>query len=138
MSKLKAISRTFSRLSGKTARYNRTLRSIKDWAVTVQDWLTTYGVHEGSDFSTLLKNTGDAKFDLTAIAFKGRPLIGEAAQIKEKAIATLVADIVVEVERLRRYLMNPSMQLESLRKGIPDLRSLFETLQHLLANTEYR
>lgn len=135
---MKAIFSTFKWLSGKTARYNRTLRSIKDWAGTVQAWLTTYDLHDGADFNTLLKNAGDAKFDLTAIAYKGRPLMDEAVKIKEKGIATLIAEVVVEAESIRRYLMSPSMQLESLRKEIPDLRSLFETLQHLLEKTEYR
>ena len=137
MSKMKAILSAFKRLSGSTARYNRTLRNIKDWAGTLQDWLATYGLDEGADFKTLLKNAGDAKFDLTGIAHKGRPLIGKAAKIKEKGIATLVTEVVVEVESIRRYLMNPSMQLESLRKEIPKLRSLFETLQHLLEKTGY-
>jgi hypothetical protein len=113
------------------------LRSIKDWAGTVQDWLTTYGLDEGADFKTLLKNAGDAKFDLTGIAHKGRPLIGKAAKIKEKGIASLITSIVIEVENIRRYLMNPSIQLESLREDIPNLRSLFETLQHLLEKTGY-
>jgi len=137
VSKIKAISRTFNLLSGRTGRYNRTLRIIKEWSAKVQALLETYELYEGSDFKKLLKNTGEAKFDLTAIAYNGRPLVARAVKIKDKEILKSIADLVDEVESIRRYLMNPSIQVERLGQGIHNLRSSFELLQNALSKTEY-
>ncbi len=134
---MKSIRNTFNMLSGITARHNRALRDISDWTEGVKSFLTSYDLYGGSGFDRLLKKIGEAKFDLTAIAYNGRPLIDKAGNIKSKEIVMPIRELVDNLESLRRYLMKPSIQSERLEQGIRNLRTSFEKLRDTLASTEY-
>jgi hypothetical protein len=134
---MNSIIKTFNLLTGRTSRYNRTLRLVRDWAAKVQEVLTTYELIDSTDFKKLLQDTGDAKFDLTSISYKGRPLINKANVIKDRDISRLVADIVDETDSIRRYLMNPSLQIDRLGKGVRNLCVSFKFLRDELSRTEY-
>lgn len=137
MGKMKSILNTFNLLSGITSRHNRSLREVNDWTEGIKSFLTTYDLYGKPGFDTLLKNIGEAKFDLTSIAYNGRPLVARAKNIKTEGITTQVKDLVDTLESLRRYLMKPSIQSERLAQGIRNLRASFETLRDALAKTEY-
>jgi hypothetical protein len=128
----------FNRLTGAAARHNRALVDVKDWAATVEKFLVGYGlIDEDSDLGLLLGNGGDAKFDLTGIAYTGRGLTARCREVKDKRVAPLVAGIVKNVENIRRYLMNPTIQLERLTETVAVLRTFFQTLNATLAEIEY-
>jgi hypothetical protein len=128
----------FNRLTGAAARHNRALVDVKDWAATVEKFLVGYGlIDEDSDLGLLLGNGGDAKFDLTGIAYTGRGLTARSREVKDKRVAPLVAGIVKNVENIRRYLMNPTIQLERLTETVAVLRTFFQTLNATLAEIEY-
>jgi hypothetical protein len=137
MGKMKSILNTFNLLSGITSRHNRALAEVKDWTESVKYFLTTYDLYGKPGFDTLLKKIGNAKFDLTSIAYNGRPMVARAKNIKVEGITKQVKDLVDNMESLRRYLMKPSIQSDRLAKGIRNLRSSFETLRDVLAKTEY-
>ena len=134
---MNSIIKTFNLLTGRTSRHNRTLRLIKDWAAKVQELLTTYELCDTTDFKKLLGNTGDAKFDFTSVSYNGRPLINKSAVIKGSEISRLLADIVDATDSIRRYLMNPAMQIERLGKGVHNLCLSFEFLRDVLSRTEF-
>ena len=133
MSKKEAISGVLNLLSGATTRHNKALREVSEWSGTIQKFLTVYYLYAGSSFSLLLENIGHAKFDLTAIAYKGRPLINRARKIKGDKISPLVSEILDSVENLRRYLLDPALQSKRISKTVINLRTSYEKLKDTLA-----
>ena len=123
-------------LSGTTTRYNKALREVSEWSGTIQKFLTVFDLYGSSNLSLLLKNIGDAKFDLTAIAYKGRPLINMARKIKGQQISPLVSEILDSVENLRRYLLNPTLQNKKINETIINLRTSYEKLKDMLSKIE--
>jgi len=136
VSKKEAISGALNLLSGATTRHNKALREVSEWSETIQKFITVYYLYGGSSFSLLLENIGHAKFDLTAIAYKGRPLINRAMKIKGDKISPLVSEILNSVENLRRHLLNPSLQNKKINETIINLRSSHEKLKGALAEIE--
>ncbi len=103
----------------------------------MQELLTTYELNEGTNCKKLLQNTGEAKLDLTAIYYNGRSLVDKAAIFKDREISKFIAFIVDEAESIRRYLMNPSLQIDRLRTGVHNLYSSFGSLRDELSRTEF-
>jgi K+-sensing histidine kinase KdpD len=135
--KIRAFFNVFKRLAGVNVRYNRVLRTVKDWAETLNQFLVKYGLEENTGTDKLLANSGDVKFELTEIVYKGRPLIAKAGKLKNKKVAPMIAGIIDSVESIRRYLINPALQRERLKQGVINLRLSLETLQKNLAEIEY-
>ncbi len=128
----------FNRLTGAAARHNRALGEVDEWHAKVEKFLGTYNLLKGkAALGNLLENCGDAKFDLTGIAYSGRGMAAKARDIKDKNVAPLVAGIVNNVEDIRRYLMNPSLQMESLTKTVGELRTSFKKLSGIMKKTSY-
>jgi hypothetical protein len=128
----------FNRMTGVAARHNRALGEVKDWASVVERFLVGYGLMEdGSDLGLMLGNSGDAKFDLTGIAYTGRGLTARSGEIRDKRVAPLLAVMVNNVENIRRYLMTPSIQAENLAEKVAELRASFQTFRAVLAEIEY-
>ena len=134
---MKAISGMFNALTGTSARHNKALREVKDWAGIVQKFLTRYDLSVESDFSRLLGDVGDAKFDLTSIVYKSRPLVKTSRKIKGQDISPLVSGIHDSTEILRRVLIDPSLQSEKISQAVTNLCSSFEKLQGALAEIEF-
>ena len=137
MGKKESISSVLNLLSGATARHNKALREVSDWARTILKFLTTFDLFDSNDVSLILENIGDAKFDLTSIAYKGRPMIDLSMKIKGYKIAPLVSEILDTVESLRRYLLNPELQSDRVNQGVINLRSSYEKLNGALAEIEF-
>ena len=132
------IGSMFNRLTGAAARHNRALGEVDEWHAKVEKFLGTYGLLKGkAALGNLLENCGDAKFDLTGIAYSGRGMATKARDIKDKNIAPLVAGIVDNVENIRRYLMNPSLQMEILTKAVSELRASYKKLHGIISKTTY-
>jgi hypothetical protein len=128
----------FNRMTGAAARHNRALDEIRDWAKTVEKFIVAYGLdEEGAGLAGLLDSRGDAKFDLTGIAFKGRGLVDRAKDVRDKRVAPLVAGIVENVEGTRRFLINPSLQRDRLDKSVADLCANFTALSEALEEIEF-
>ena len=136
MSKKEAISGALKLLPGITTRHNRALREVGEWSGAVQKFMTDYDLYGSSDYDLLLGNTGNAKFDLTAIAYKGRPLIKRARKIKGQEISLLISEILTGVENLRKILINPTLQNEIASKTIINLRASYEKLRDALSTIE--
>ena len=133
MNKLRTIFDTLNYLTGISRRHNRALRDIKDWAMTVQRFLTLYDLYGSSNFDTLFKNIGEAKFDLTAIVHKARPLIRTAKNIKSPLVSPLLTELVTGVESLRRTLIINSLSDKELSEVMQNLLVPFEQLQDTLS-----
>jgi hypothetical protein len=137
MGKKDSISSVLNLLSGATARHNKALREVSDWSGTILKFLTTFELYGSNNVSLILDDIGDAKFDLTAIAYKGRPLIDLSMKIKGYKMAPLVVEIIENVESLRRYLLNPELQSNRVTQAIINLRSLYEKLHDALAEIKF-
>ena len=127
----------FSRLSGASTRYNRTLDAIRDWSDTVREFVNRYDIDENTGVDKLLGDSGNVKFDLTSIVFKGRPLIEQALKVKTSEISDIIADIIENAEGIRRYLINPALQMERLHHAVAGFLSSLETLRNRLEEAEY-
>jgi hypothetical protein len=128
----------FNRMTGAAGRHNRALDEVKEWADAVERFLVGYGlIEDGSDLGLVLGNSGDAKFDLTGIAYTGRGLAARSREVKDKRVAPLLAGMVNNVENIRRYLMTPTIQAENLAEKVAELRASFQTFRAVLAEIEY-
>jgi hypothetical protein len=85
----------------------------------------------------LLENVGNAKFDLTGLAYNGRPLVNVAAKIKGADVASMLTDVITGLESLRRFLINPEMQTDKVIDSADNLRVTYEKLQETIDNTDY-
>ncbi len=137
MKRIKAFWAALKRLTGVTTRYNQALREVNDWADMLNRFIKTYRLDKKAGLEYILENSGDAKFDLTSIATKGRIMIVTAGKIKKKQVPSMIAGIVDSVEGIRRYLINPALQKERLSQGLSSLRSKTEELKKALAEIGY-
>ena len=127
----------FNAVTGASSRHNKALRDVGDWAATVQKFLMTYDLYGNASFTVLLENVGNAKFDLTGLAYNGRPLINAAAKIKGSEISDLITGVITGIENLRRFLINPEMQTDKVNDSVYYLRVAYEKLQETINNTDY-
>ena len=137
MGKLRALTDAWKVMTGISTQHNRALRDVKDWASAVHEFLSTYGLNGDYSHDSLSDNIGDMKFDLTAVAYKGRPLIKAAKKIRGKQISPLIVKLDESLENFRRVLVNPAMRANKLNEAVAGLRSSFEELQNALADIEY-
>ncbi|MFH1647547.1 MAG: hypothetical protein ABID71_07690 [Chloroflexota bacterium] len=128
----------FKIATGASSRHNRALREVRDWASTVRKFITIYGLAEGDDLGQLLGNIGDAKFDLTAIAYTSRPVIKKARRIMGFDVPALIKALVGNVESMRLILISPSLQEERLKQAISGLNASFENLNEAITTTGFR
>jgi hypothetical protein len=140
MGKLRTFFDIINSVTGTSTRHNRALRDLKDWAATVQRFLATYNLYGSPDLDLdlLLSNIGEAKFDLTAIAYQARPLVKTAGKIKGQKFSPLISELNDRIENIRRALINPSFYDTKLRNEILSLRKSFKKLQGALSVIEYK
>jgi hypothetical protein len=136
--KLRTLSNTFNLLTGISARHNRALHDVSDWAITIQTFISEYHLYDSTDLNSLLTNSGKAKFALTAIAYRARPLIKTAKNIKGADVSPLIAELNDNVEEMRRILINRSLQEDKLNAAITSLCASFEKLDEAISGTEYK
>jgi hypothetical protein len=136
--RLKTLSNTFNLLTGISGRHNRALRDVRDWAITVQMFISEYNLYDSTDFNSLLTNSGKAKFDLTAIAYKARPLIKRAKKIKSTDVLSLITELNDNIENMRRILLNRALQENKLNTIVPSLCDSFEKLSETISDIEYK
>ena len=134
---IKIIINLWNFLTGRTARHNRALRHVRDWAAAVQKFLSDYRLYGTSDIGFLLGNTRQANFDLTALTHKGNALIQPAAQIRNAQVSPLLTKVVDEIENMRRALMNPALRSTRAPEVASRLRISFEKLQEKLVVIEF-
>ena len=137
MSRLKSFLEAMKVLSGISTQHNKALRDVRDWAVTIRDFLRLYNLNGNYSLNSLSEKIGDVKFDLIAITYKGRPLVKAAKKIRGKEISLLVTNLDDSLENFRRVLINPSMRDTMLDEAVLGLRTSFEELQNTLTDLEY-
>ena len=139
MGKIKAISDTFSSLTGISGRHNRALQETADFLKEIQRFYASYNLTEESpSFKSLMEKIGYAKFDLTNLTYHIRPLIKTAGDIRGVKASPLMENILNQLEDFRRALMNPAMRRAQLKKIIADLHESVTALQDKLAEIEYK
>ena len=137
MDRLKSVVKTVNLLTGKSSRHNKSLRNLYDWSATLQKFLSDYQLYGRADAGLLLENAGDAKFDLTSIAHNSRNLKSQVKNIKNSQITSLFEEVVVQIENMRRILINPSLRENKLHGVISDLKISFEKMHDTLSTIEY-
>jgi hypothetical protein len=137
LGRLKVITDILNWLTGRSARHNRALRNIREWAATVQKFLTEYQLYGSPDVNVLLKNLSQAKFDLIDMSHKGHPLAMAAARISHARVSPLLIRVIDEVDNTRRAMMNPSLRVTTLPEVVSRLRISFEKLQEKLSEIDY-
>lgn len=118
-------------------RHNRTLRVVNDWTETVNKFLKKYGLYENPGIEELLVNSGDVKFELTEIVYKGHPLIDQAGKLRSKHISPMISATIENGEDIRRYLINPALQKDRLDQAVQNFLLSTETLRNALDKIEY-
>ena len=139
MGKIKAISDTFSSLTGRSGRHNRALQETADFLAEIQRFFAGYNLPEEiPSFTSLLEKIGYAKFDLTNLTYHIRPLLKTAEDIKGVKASPLMENILNQLEDFRRALMNPALRKTQLRKIVAELHESVTDLQAKLAEIEYK
>jgi hypothetical protein len=137
LGRLRIIVDILNRLTGKSARHNRALRDVREWAATVQKFLTDYGLYGSTDTATLLKNISQANFDLIAMSYKGNMLAAAADRISGARVSSHLIRVIGEIENTRRALMNPMLRRNTLPAVVAGLGKSFENLQKRLSTVDY-
>lgn len=137
MIKKDSITGMFNVVTGASGRHNKALRDVEEWAASVQKFLTTYDLYGNSSYAVLLDNVGSAKFDLTGIAYNGRPLINTARKIKGTDMESVVSDVITGMENLRRLLIEPYKQEETVDDSVHYLRIAYEKLRDTISQLDY-
>lgn len=139
MGKLKAISKTFDSLTGRSGRHNRALRDTTDFLAQIQRFYSNYSLQgKSSDLKSLLENIGYAKFDLTNLTHHIRPMIKTSKDIIGVKVSPIIEGIFYQLEDFRRALMNPALRKSQLQKVISELHESVASLQDKLSETEYK
>ncbi len=115
--------------TGKSARHNRALRDVRDWADTVQKFLVDYQLQGGPDTGILADNISQANFDLIAMSHKGNNLAAAATRISHARISPLLIQVIGEIENTRRAMMNPSLRSTTLPEVVSRLCVSYEKLR---------
>ena len=131
-----ALIKSFKQLTGITARRVRALRQVGDWADEVKKFVESYDISENVQVENILGKSGDIKFELTVLSYKGRMLSGQAGCLKNKQTEKIIIDTVDILEKIRRYLFSPALQKERMRKALIDLAESSVALQKALAEIE--
>jgi len=137
MSRLRALLEAMKVLTGISTQHNKALRDVRDWAVTIREFLHLYDLYGNNSLNSLSKNIGDVKFDLISITYKGRPLIKAARKIKGKDISPLIVKLDDSLENFRRVLINPALRATKLNEAVLGLRMSFEELHDALTDLDY-
>lgn len=137
MGKWKALLEAMKVIAGVSTQHNKALRDVRDWTVTIREFLYTYNLYGEYSLNSLSKNIGDVKFDLIAIAYKGRPLIKAARKIRGKQVAPLIKKLDDSLENFRRVLINPALRSTRLNEAVLGLRMSFDELQDTLTDLDY-
>ncbi len=132
-----SLSDTFRRLTGIQGRNNRVLGTVKDWTETVDGFLKKYNLYENASSDVLLVNSGDVKFELTEIVYKGRLLITQAGKLQSKHISPMISAVIENGEDIRRYLINPALQKNRLEQAVQNFLLSMETLRNALDKIQY-
>jgi hypothetical protein len=131
------VSSMFHRLTGAASRHNKALDEVNDWAARMEKFLVAYGLdRKDHGAEGLLGSSGDAKFDLTGLAYTGRRLEGTARDIRDKRVGPALAATVENVEGVRRCLMKPSLHMERLAAAIGSLSANLGALKVALMEIE--
>lgn len=139
MGKLKAISKTFDSLTGRSGRHNRALRDTTDLLAKIQAFYSNYNLQgKSSDLKSLLENIGYAKFDLTNLTHHIRPVIKTSKDIIGAKVSPVLEGIFYQLEDFRRALMSPALRKSQLQKAISELHESVTGLQDKLSETEYK
>ena len=136
LSRLRIVLDFLNWLTGKNARHNRALRDVRDWADTVQKFLSDYQLRGGPDPGILTDNISQANFDLIAMSHKGNNLAAAATRISHARISPLLIQVIGEIENTRRALMNPTYRTTTLPEVVSRLCVSFEKLREKLSTIE--
>ena len=124
---------------GRSGRHNKALRDITDLLAEIQRFYSIYNLREeSSKFESLLAKIGDAKFDLTNLAYHTRPMIKSSKDIKGEKFSPIIDEILSELENFRRALMNPALRKTHLRKEVSELHKSVTNLRDKLSGIEYK
>ena len=136
MGKLRAFLDTFNSLTGISARHNIALRDAKDWAESVQQFLSAYNLDGSGISDSLNEKLGEIKIELVTVTHRGRPLIKTAKNIRGKKVSPIIKETITGLETLRITLINPYRNDEMLSKDMLILCTSFNKLQSTLSEIE--
>ena len=136
LSRLRIIVDVLNWLTGKSARHNKALRDIRDWADTVEKFITDYKLRGSMGAGTLADNISQANFDIIALGHKGNNLAAAANKISQAEISPLLIQVIGEIENTRRALMNPTFRTTTLPGVVSRLCMSFEKFRDRLSTID--
>ena len=132
-----SIITAFNRFTGITARRVKAQRNASDWLETVDQFIKAYAIEQDNvDMEKILGKSGDIKFELTTLTYNGRELLGRSGNLRNNAAVEVIAEIVDNLDRIRRYMFSPALQKERLRQALVKLRSSAGELYKILAENK--
>ena len=85
-----------------------------------------------------MEHIGEAKFDLTNIAYKARAIIPVSKNIKGTKVSSLIEEIMRNLEEFRRLLIHPDLNRTRLLPMLAKVYELFKNLQDSILETKYK
>jgi hypothetical protein len=137
--KLTSVLNTINSLTGVNRRHNLALRDVTDWLATMKEFLSRYRLtEESNNFDSIIKNIGEAKFDLTNITYRTGDIIKTAHKVKGAMISPIIEKILQVLEGIRRALINPTLSRTIIEKHMFELHEALRQLQDAISGIEYK
>ena len=119
-----SIITAFNRFTGINARRVKAQRNANDWLETVNQFIKAHAIERDNvDMEKILDKSGDIKFELTTLTYNGREMQGRAGNLMNNAAVELIAEMVDNLDRIRRYMFSPALQKERIRQALIKLHS---------------
>lgn len=125
--------------TGRNERHNHALSEIRDLSKALEKFLVKYSLQEkSSDPRLIFENTGQAKIDVTTIAYRTRTKTKIARDIKSKALPPLLEAVHSDLELLKRALLNPTLGKTAVRDTVFKLHNSSHQLINEVSNIDYK
>ncbi len=120
-------------------RHNRALSEIRDLSVSIKEFFVKYSLQEKKpDFRLILESIGQAKIDVTTIAYRTRTRIKIAKDIKGRDLPPLLEEVHSDLEMVKRALFNPTLANTVLSEVVSKLHKSFKQLINEVSNVDYK
>ena len=126
-------------LTMKNARHNRALRDILDLQKTVEEFLAKYCLQEdGSDFSLVFTNIGQARIDVTEIAHLTGTRIRITHNIESEKLPPLLEEVHSDLDDFTRALFTRTLGSVVLNERVLKLHKSLENFLVAVSDIKYK
>jgi hypothetical protein len=119
--------------------HNHVLNEMRDLSKAIEEFLVKYNLQEKQfDSKFILESIGQARIDVTTVAYKTLTRIKIVKGIKSKNLPTLLEEVHNNLEMLKRALFNPTLGNAAVDEVVPKLYESSTQLINEVSSIAYK